>query len=349
MNKSVVHRLKLAAYLSFSVGLAFACYFRPSPDDFDRYIYESLIRSRTQALEDVYRIIKHESPRAEASSVLDSPGHLAQLGPLYAIRPLYLLLTGLLAEKLSPQQAINLVSAGSLFLIGLVVFVFTRNYLYSALLLLTPGLVTIGRIGTPDALSTMMLAAGCAGILKEKLAPGILLLMISIWVRTDNVLFVLAVLGWLVWSHKVPRAYAGILAGVAIGSVKYINYFSRNYGWKVLMHYSFVGGRYPAEMTTGITVSQYVHVFATNAESLLPQLAPFLLLGTVAWKMNSSSERKILVPVAAAAIARYCLFPSGEARYFAWACIITGMIFVRSIQERHKTFMIENRTHAAAA
>jgi hypothetical protein len=203
--------------------------------------YESLIRSRTQPIGEVYRVVKHESPRAEASSVMDSPWHLAQLGPLYAIRPLYLMLTGFLGEKLPPQQAINLVSAASLFLIAIVIGAFTRNYLYSALLLLTPALVSLGRLGTPDALSTAMLAAGCVCILKEKLLPGILLLMISTWARTDNILFVLVMLAWLVWNHRLGRVYAGVLAGVAIGSVEYIDFFSGNYGWKVLMHYSFVG------------------------------------------------------------------------------------------------------------
>lgn len=341
--------VKISMYLLLAVSIASLCLLRPSADDFDRYVYESLIRSRTQSIEQVYRIVKHESPRAEASSVMDNPAHLAQLGPLYAIRPLYLMLTGFIAEKLPPQRAINLVSVASFFLVGVVVLVYTRSYLCSALLLLTPATVSLGRLGTPDALSTAMLAAGCVAVLKEKLLPGILLLMISIWVRTDNVLFVLAMLAWLVWNHKLTRVYAGILAGIAIGSVKYINFFSGNYGWKVLMHYSFVGGRYPAEMTTGITLSHYLHVFVANTESLLPQLAPFILLGVVAWKMNSSSDRKILLPVAAAAMARYLLFPSGEARYFAWACVLTGMIFVRSIQERYNPFMIESRTLAAAA
>lgn len=53
---------KFIMYVAFSLGLAAACYLRPSPNDFDRYVYESLIRSAKQPIEDIYRIVKHESP-----------------------------------------------------------------------------------------------------------------------------------------------------------------------------------------------------------------------------------------------------------------------------------------------
>jgi len=39
--------------------------------------------------------------------------------------------------------------------------------------------------------------------LKEKLSIGILLLMISIWIRRDNILIVLVVFGWLVSNRKL--------------------------------------------------------------------------------------------------------------------------------------------------
>jgi len=80
--------LKFAVCVLFLVGLAYVCYRRPVPDDFDRYIYEAIVRGKSQPLEVVYDTVKHENPRAEESSVLDSPQHLRELEPLYAIRPL---------------------------------------------------------------------------------------------------------------------------------------------------------------------------------------------------------------------------------------------------------------------
>ena len=318
-------------YVAFSLGLAAACYLRPSPDDFDRYVYESLIRSAKQPIEDIYRIVKHESPRAEASTVMDSSEHLGELEPLYAIRPVYVQLATLISRAgLSPEKSINLVSAISLFLIALLAYAATQNYLYSTLLMVTPAVVIVGRLGGPDAFSSLVVVAGCMAVLREKLFVGILLLMISIWIRTDNIVIVLVLFGWLVWGRKLSGLYAGVLTALAIGSVEWINTLSGNYGWRVLLHYSFIGGKYPAEIRPGISLVEYAYAFAVNAESLVPQLAPWLLLGIAAWSLRSR-ERKFLVPVVMACAFHYLLFPSGEARYFTWAYLVTGILFIRAL------------------
>ena len=67
-----------------------------------------------------------------------------------------------------------------------------------------------------------------------------------------------------------------------------------------------------------------------NAEALVPQLAPWLLLGIAAWSLRSR-DRKFLVPVVVTCATHYLLFPSGEARYFTWAYLLTGILFIRSV------------------
>jgi hypothetical protein len=335
-------------YVVFSFAITLACFLRPSTEDFDRFVYEALVRSAHQPVEEIYTMVKHESPRAEISSVLDSPAHLAQLEPLYAIRPLYLRIVSACALVLAPRRAINAVSAGSLLLIALLAFWFTGRALYSGLFMMSPEVIVLGRLGGPDALSTLVVGAGCIALLKDRMFPGLLLLMLSIWIRTDNVLLALVLLAWLVWNEKIKPSHALVLGALAIGCVEYINFFSGNYGWKVLLHYSFVGGRYPAEITTGITVSQYLKTFLQNLASLLPQLSPFMLLGAAAWQVNRSSERQILLPVLIAAAARYALFPSMEARYFASACLMAGLIFIRAIP-RTSAIVHQIQAHAAAA
>src|SRR5258705_12678228 len=76
---SVASTGRTVLYLAFAAVLSSACFLRPVPDDFDRYIYEALVRGRYQSVETIYPIIKHENPRAENSSVLDSPTRLQQL------------------------------------------------------------------------------------------------------------------------------------------------------------------------------------------------------------------------------------------------------------------------------
>ena len=55
-----------------------------------------------------------------------------------------------------------------------------------------------------------------------------LFLMSSIWIRTDNVLFVLTVLGWLVWEKRLKLTHSSSLPCFAMGSVEYINVLSQN-------------------------------------------------------------------------------------------------------------------------
>jgi hypothetical protein len=327
-----LNQTKFFAYALLMLLLAVACYVRPSPDDFDRYVYEALIRSSKQPIEQIFEIVKHESPRAEASAVMNSPEHLAQLEPLYAIRPLYLELASVPTKMgLSPRKSIDLLSAVSLFLIAMLAYACTENGLYSAILVSASTIVILGRTGGPDALSSLVLVGGCMAVLRNRLLLGTLLLITSVWIRTDNVLIVLATLGWLGWERKLKIVYAGVLGSLAIGSVQLINSLSGNYGWRVLLHYSFVGGKYPAQITSDISLTEYARAFFVNAESLLPQIVPYLLLGLITWKIGSN-ERGFLIPVLAACTTHYFLFPSSEARYFAWACILTGFLLIRALR-----------------
>ena len=74
---------------AFMALIAAVCYVHPISDDFDRYMYEAVVRSRFQPLEIYYPIIRHESSRAERSTVINSPAHMEDAEALYAVRPLY--------------------------------------------------------------------------------------------------------------------------------------------------------------------------------------------------------------------------------------------------------------------
>ncbi len=322
-------------YLFFLGGLCVVCFLRQVPGDFDRYIYESIVRGRTQSLEVVYPIVKHSNPRAEASEVLDSPGHLGQLEPLYAIRPLYIGAIALITQAGLPiQKAISMVSALSLLGIGLVLFGWTGATLRSALIMATPSIIILGRIGTPDALSALFIVSAAWALIRDKVFVGILLLLCSVWVRTDNVILVLLLVGWLVRNKRLPLSHAGALAALALFSVFFINHFSGNYGWSVLFRYSFIGGRSPAEVVPHVSLRQYAVTFALSLEQIAGQGMPLWILVGIAswyWLPRAFQIRQLLVPVALAAVARFMLFPSPEDRYFAWAYLIIGVSFLQAI------------------
>ena len=331
----VGHVLSAALYMGFLLCVGVVCLLRPVPDDFDRYIYEAIVRGRTQSLQAIYPIVKHSNPRAEASSVLDSPEHMGQLEPLYAIRPVYIWAIELLARTGLPiQKAINGVSAMSLVGIGLLLFGCTRAPLPCALIMASPAIVLLGRMGTPDALSALFILSSAWALSERKDLLGLLLLMTSVWVRTDNVLLVLILLAWLGFEGRLRFLHAGVLAALALCSVLFINHYSGNYGWSILFHYSFIGGRSPAEVPTHVTFRQYAVAFAKGAEQIGgQQMSLWILLGITAFYRGArpAKFRWMLVPFAVAAATRFVLFPTIEDRYFAWAYLVVGAAFLEGM------------------
>jgi hypothetical protein len=148
------------------------------------------------------------------------------------------------------------------------------------------------------------------------------------------VLFVLVVLVWLAWSRKMHKWQAGVLAAVALFSVFFINHFSGNYGWSVLFHYSFIGGKSPAEVSSHLSLREYAVAFAKGlAEIGGQQMSIWILLGIAAWHWlpRGFQPRGLLLSVALASLARLLLFPAVEDRYFAWAYLIVAVCFLKAM------------------
>lgn len=341
------------AYVLFLSVLSYTCYKRPVPGDFDRYIYEALIRSKTQPIEEIFLLIKHESPRTEASAILDSPQHLAQLEPLYAIRPLYLdaVETAVYVTP-SIQKAISLVSALALFMIGIVLLAWTMRPVFCGLIMASPAIVIVGRAGTPDALSALCIVTATWLLMKDRISPAVLLLLLSLFIRTDNILFALIALAWLTVRQKIVWAHSVILTGLSVASIFFINHFSGNYGWEVLFRHSFIGGKYPAEITSHLLATEYLSVFVRGLIEIGGQeLALWTLLGVGAWYIlpRSSAYRSLLSLVAIAAVSHFLLFPSPENRYFTWAYLIVGAAFLEGIGQRKNSRLTPMMQYAPLA
>jgi len=331
---NVRHGIEIVAYVAFAAVVSFICFRRPVADDFDRYIYEALVRGKYETVEAVYPIVKHSNKRAEESTILDSAIHLGQLEPMYAVKPLYV--RAIEATKftgLPMQSRINLISALSLFGVGLVALAWTDKPGYSALLLASSAITVIFRMGTPDGLSAFIVLTGLWLISRSRYLIGILFLIISVWIRTDNVLLVMAVLGYLLWRKKINAMDASVLGMISAGSVALINRLSGNYSWRVLFQFSFIGGRSPAEIDPRFGISEFIGVAIRNAETIVPQIAIWVLLGAIAWKVNPSKSG-LLIPVWVAVAAHYAFYPSPESRYLVWAFLVTGIILVTALQRQ---------------
>lgn len=332
MPRHSFKHLGAALYVLGILTICWSCYRHPLSEDFDRYMYESLVRARQQDVQTVYGIVKHESPRAESSSILDSPEHLEKLKPLYAIRPLYVeVIRFLWKAGLGIQQSINLISAASLFGIGILLLFWTDRPLESALLLACSPIVVLGRMGTPDALSGFLVISALWAITYGRQAFGISAMLASLFVRTDNLLLFLVVVLWLLLERRI-QVWLGCLLCITAVSIAFgINKWAGAYSWAVLFQYSFIGGRSPADVSSHVSAGEYLRVFISSGVSLVSRLSIWLLLAFVAWK-NARSDRRLLIVGALSAVAHFVLFPSPEDRYLIWTYVLVGIIFVRSIR-----------------
>ncbi|MGA2746899.1 MAG: hypothetical protein ABSE44_19535 [Candidatus Sulfotelmatobacter sp.] len=317
---------KFAACILFLAGLAFACY-RSPVDNLDRYIYEAIVRGKSQPVEAVYAVVKHASPRAEQSSILDSPQHLQELEPMYAIRPVYLAVISGLSRGVPIQSAISLISAASLFGIGLVVLFWTQRPLLAGLLMAAIPILVLGRLGGPDALAAVLVISAL-WLVDSNIIVALGLLFLSLGARTDDILILFAVLVWLAWDRRLPRLVAGALAVAALGIVLGINHWAGNYGWVVLFRFSFVGGRYPAQIPHVLTAGEYVRGLWRGTYAIADQVAIWVLLGILAWRR---SRDPLLIVAGCAVLAHFLLYPSGEDRYLIWAYVVAGVSLIRAL------------------
>ncbi len=334
LARSGTTKFWLPLYLIFAAAVCWACYHQPIPQEFDRWMYDAVVRTNLgESMQQVFSIVKHSSPRIEQSSAVASPEHLGIIEPMFAIKVVYVeILTLMVKAGLSVERAISLVSIAATFALALIIALWTRSPILSALLVISPATLALGRSGTPDALSTAVVLGGLWAITSNRLMLGLLLLLVSIWIRTDNVLLTLVVILWLLLSARLPLYQATVAALLAVASVLAINHFSGNYGWLVLFRCSFLGCKPPLDNLPRITVREYLEVFVTNLKILAPQAALWLLLGLAAWRISKES-RLLLGLIAVATIGHFGLFPSPEERTLTWAFLGAGIAFVLSLKK----------------
>jgi hypothetical protein len=291
-------------------------------------MYEAVVRSRFQPLEIYYPIIRHESSRAERSTVINSPAHMEDAEALYAVRPLYTnLIYGLSLTGISFQHAINLISACSLFGTGIVVLLWTGSPLLSVLLMASWQVLYLGRGGTPDGLATLLILTAL-WILDKRQTWALILLFAALFVRTDSLFVLVAVLVLLAIQNRLQAAIAIVASLAAIAIVMGINRWAHYPGWIVLFRISFLGATIPSLTAPTLRVREYLIAFAQGAWTLAAQISLWVLLGIVAWRISRDS---LLVVAAVAVMGHFILYPSPEVRYHLWGCVLVGTLFIRSL------------------
>ncbi len=269
----------------------------------------------------------------------------------YQIRPLYIwTLAGLHRVGIAYVQAARTVSTAAFFLIGILVYGWLRRYvgegqasICTILLLLTPVLFTSARTGSPDALSALVVLLGVYfAIERDAMLIGSSLLLLSLTLRTDNVLFVFIFLGVeaLLVSGRRSRAIAAIAAATALVIVPAINHTEHSYPWAVLMANTAMPIVNPAEVSPKISASDYfaaVHEMVDEAGENSVMVFPFIAAVALFSSRTPSRLKRLVDIVLLSWAVHLIIFPHIEDRYFIAGAAMIGVALVAGLLKSTST------------
>jgi branched-subunit amino acid transport protein len=255
-----------------------------------------------------------------------NPYRFAEFLPLFAIRPLYNQTLYFVSKMgVGLVRSGVLISVGSYFLIGLILFLWMRPYAsplvsvaVSLLTMASPPLTILGRETTSDALASLVALISLYVIFdKRQLTLGLVLLLVSIYFRTDFVVLAGPVI-LVCWLQRWVKFWQGAaLSALAVASVLCINHFAGDYGIKMLYYRNFVGTPIaPGEMLVQFSQHDYLSAFRSGITELGESFfLPFLLIGAIGLRS------KRILPLFALALGyiglHFLILPHWEERWAA--------------------------------
>lgn len=310
----------------------------------------------------VYEMAREHVPPAAFSALTDgaqdaaersyrrdlyaNPDHFVQQLPYYQVRPAYIALIYLLLHAgVDPVGAVHLLSITSYAGIALLMFGWLVRHLaapfaaLAALLLaLSPPMVAVLRLASPDALSALMLLAAFFLFLETGRAGAASAMFVAaIAVRSDNILLAVMFLAMLSlvrpWNMSLRKlALAGI---AACSAYLLISVSAGHYGWATLFYHSFVSFvPDPATRAVSFDPAQYLLALARGARTPLEGSAVlFAFIGAAAYALPAREDTdtmldRVLLLLAANAALRYALFPAIWDRFFVAHYMLAGVILV---------------------
>ena len=307
-----------------------------------------------------------------AAMAVDAGGFV-QLIPYYKIRPLYNLLVYLLHKMgLSIVQATMVVSAASYAILGTLIFAWIRHHaggalglILALLLALSHPLLEVGRLSTPDALSAALLVAGLYLLIeRQRTTAFALLALLSIGIRTDNVVYVgLLLIGLQLRPPSGARiGMARTLAwlAAALGSYLMINHWAGHYGWATVFQHTFI------EKITNPAGTQVSVSFLDYALSVVKQglasmrdsgLLLFTLLAILALLVARTrrgqgiarTHADHIVIAAASVVVHFLLFPVLWDRFFVAQYVLVTIILIAEVVQGSGRWVSEAESHLRRA
>jgi hypothetical protein len=339
--------LALLLYTIFCVALAVTDYLRPLPT-FDRYLYAGAIASlRYSDPATIHRIARAEFDAQPSAfqfesvatepyfaDVHENPDHFVQQLGFYRVKLGYVAAGyALWRAGLPILVGLRLISACCFFVVAFLVLAWTQEAILSALLLLTPSVLTMGRMVTVDPLSTTIILLALFAFVKKKDIFAATLLAASVLLRFDNAILALMVLVWMVWKRRLSFSLGALFGALAVGCVALTNHFSSYYGWRVLMQHSFIKPEIePIRHPVPISFTGYLHAVAELRVIPYTYMTIWLLVAAAAWMRlpPKSVSRDLLLLAGVCTLVRLAIYPNVEDRYFLWAYLLVGIALIQT-------------------
>jgi hypothetical protein len=286
-------------------------------------------------------------PGAELASFHDraiDPYHFAEYLPCFAVRPLFNELLYVLHYELGLGllHAVVLVPVLSYWLMGWLSLLWISRYVVapwaaviSLCLLLTPPVWDLARSTTPDSLSALVVLLALYLAFEKRMGfPAIVLLLASVFVRTDNFMFVIIAVGYMyVAGLGVSARDVVVISAVAIASVWIINHFAGDYGPKVLYYRSFIEApNAPGEIVPTFGFHEYLAALKKGIAGAVHDFyIPFFLMGIIGVvKGLPKAVLEVVLTTTLYTVAHIVIFPNPETRFFGPFFIAMGVALVSS-------------------
>lgn len=324
------------------------------PDYIHNYIYQGLKKYSTD--KEYSQLTGGSEQNYQKTMSLDADAFSQQI-PYYKIRIIFVALIFFLVKLgINIFLAGHIVSA-ALTCAGLLFFYYAyKRVVHPLLWVVVPfffqilGVLDVAQMVTADSLAFFWVGLICFAFMHAYWRSLFILLVISVAVRTDMIVFVALFIGYCLLLRPDLRYYAVICATVSAGTYYGINTFMANYGWSTVFYFAFVSDMsttHPAELSSpGISMGQYISAVISNLEWFLYD-PPVILFGIILflhfalfWLTHNNTSTSLLevlfdiarTPVLVLTllsliyfVLHYLLFPALWARFFVGQYMIAAL------------------------
>ena len=204
------------------------------------------------------------------------PGLLPQQLNFYTVKPLYIFMLYLLARICGDfVTASILISALAYAGVCAIAWLWLKPYLTpgvhllaSLLIVITPALVDLARLSSPDSLSTLLTVVGLYLIAeRHQYLWGSLVFFVDLAVRPDALIIAGSIWLVLLLRDREQRQWYAVAGILGLFTVLLIKRAFHAYTWPILFHNSFISRiPNPREVSIYITPASYLNVVITNLE-----------------------------------------------------------------------------------